>query len=61
MLSELQDERVLRFPSSGLDLAFDDESIDAVNDVWRRIVGDGEGAGQFLVFEDRESYDNDDE
>lgn len=57
-LSPLQNERVLSFPASGLDLAFDDEIIDGVKDVWRRIVGDGEDAGEFLVFEDRESYDD---
>ena len=59
VLSSIQDERILRFPTSALDLAFDDESIHDVKDIWRRIVGDGEDAGDFLVFEDRESYDND--
>lgn len=61
VLSSIQDDRVLRIPTSGLDLAFDDGNIDAVKEVWRQIVGEGEDAGEFLVFEDRESYADDDE
>lgn len=60
-LSTIQDERILRIPPTGLDLAFDDESIEGVKDVWRKIVGDGEDVGEFLVFEDREGNADDDE
>ena len=50
-------DHVLRFPPSSLDLAFDDSVFDNVKDVWEKIVGDD--AGDFLVFQDREVYDDD--
>lgn len=40
-----------------MDLAFDDKILDDVKEVWQKIVG--EDAGEFLVFQDREQYDDD--
>jgi hypothetical protein len=48
---------VIRFPPPSLDLAFDDTVLENVKEVWQKIVGD-EG-GEFLVFQDREVYDDD--
>jgi hypothetical protein len=39
-----------------MDLAFDDSMLDRVQDVWKKIMG--EEAGEFLVFQDREVYDD---
>lgn len=50
-------EHALSVPPSSMDLAFDDTILDNVKSVWRKIVG--EGGGEFLVFQDRESYDDD--
>ena len=41
-----------------MDLAFDDSIFDNVREVWKQIMGDG--AGEFLVFQDREPVDDDD-
>jgi hypothetical protein len=51
-------DHVLRFPPPPMDLAFDDTTFDHVKDVWKKIMGDD--AGEFLVFQDREVYDDDD-
>ncbi|RMZ74212.1 rab geranylgeranyl transferase escort [Pyrenophora seminiperda CCB06] len=47
-------DNVLRFPPASMELAFDDQMLDNVKDVWRKI--EGENAGEFLVFQDREDY-----
>lgn len=47
---------ILKFPPSPLDLAFDDKVLENVKAIWQKIVG--EDAGEFLVFQDRESYDD---
>jgi hypothetical protein len=52
-------EHLLRFPPQSLDLAFDDSTFDNVEEVWQKIMG--ADAGDFLVFQDREAYDDDDE
>jgi hypothetical protein len=52
-------EHFVRFPPQSLDLAFDDSTFDNVKEVWRKIMG--ADAGEFLVFQDREAYDDDDE
>jgi len=52
------EEHVVRFPPQSLDLAFDDSTFDHVKRVWEKIMGDE--AGEFLVFQDREAYDDDD-
>lgn len=52
-------DHVLNFPPAPLDLAFDDSVLDRVKDVWQKIMGDD--AGEFLVFEDREAYVDEDE
>jgi hypothetical protein len=52
-----EDEHVLRFPPPSMDLAFDDAILDNVKGVWQSIVGEEDG--EFLVFQDREQYDDD--
>ncbi|KAF2629534.1 FAD/NAD(P)-binding domain-containing protein [Macroventuria anomochaeta] len=50
-------EHILGFPPPSMDLAFDDALLDNVKEVWQKIVG--EDGGEFLVFQDREVYDDD--
>jgi hypothetical protein len=50
-------DHVIRFPPPSMDLAFDDTVLDTVKEVWQKIVGDD--AGEFLMFQDREVYDDD--
>ncbi len=50
-------EHVLKFPPPSMDLAFDDTILANVKSVWRKIVG--EEGDEFLTFQDRESYDDD--
>lgn len=50
-------EHILNFPPPSMDLAFDDAILDNVKDAWQKIVG--EDAGDFLAFQDREVYDDD--
>ncbi|KAF1836014.1 hypothetical protein BDW02DRAFT_617309 [Decorospora gaudefroyi] len=52
-------DHVLRFPPPSFDLTFDDRVLDNVKDVWQKIVG--EDTGDFLVFQDREAYTDEDE
>ncbi|KAF2848760.1 rab geranylgeranyl transferase escort protein-like protein [Plenodomus tracheiphilus IPT5] len=47
---------ILSFPPPSLDLAFDDTVLDNVKEMCRKILGDD--AGDFLVFQDREVYDD---
>jgi hypothetical protein len=49
-------KRFLSFPHPSMDLAFDDTILDNVKEVWQKIVG--EDGGEFLVFQDREQYDD---
>ena len=58
MLPTGNDHYVLRFPPPSPDLAFDDNIFDHVKEVWEKIMA-GEG-GDFLVFQDREVYDDED-
>jgi hypothetical protein len=51
------DDHILRFPPPSMDLAFDDTIFERVKVVWERIMGSD--AGEFLVFQDREVYDDD--
>lgn len=53
----VENEHILRFPPPSMDLAFDDEILDNVKEMWQRIAGEGDG--EFLVFQDREQYDDD--
>lgn len=50
-------DRIVRFPPPSMDLAFDDMVLENVREVWQKIVGDD--GGEFLVFQDREVYDDD--
>lgn len=52
-------DHILRFPPSSLDLAFDDAVLDSVKDMWQRVAGDD--SGEFLVFQEREAYADDEE
>jgi hypothetical protein len=50
-------DNLLHFAPVSMDLAFDDVVFDHVKDVWQKITG--ADAGDFLVFQDREVYDDD--
>jgi hypothetical protein len=50
-------DHIVCFPPPPMDLAFDDTIFDRVKDVWQKIVGND--AGEFLVYQDREVYDDD--
>jgi len=50
-------DHALLFPPVPLDLASVDSVLDHVKGAWRRIMGDEDG--EFLVFADRETYDDD--
>ena len=50
-------DHALLFPPVPLDLASVDSALDHVKGAWRRIMGDE--VGEFLVFADRETYDDD--
>lgn len=50
---------VLEFPPSSLDPIFDDDILEQVKEIWKRIIGqpnpnESETAVDFMVFEDRE-------
>jgi len=49
---------VVRFPPSSMDVVFDDQVLGNVRDVWQKIVGEDVGE-EFLVFQDREEYPED--
>jgi hypothetical protein len=48
---------------ASLDLAFNDEILQAVEDQWKTIIAGNNGAveGSFMQFEDREGMSNDDD
>jgi hypothetical protein len=48
---------------ASLDLAFNDEILQAVEDQWEAIMADGNSVveGSFMQFEDREAMNNDDD
>ncbi|KAL4997056.1 GDP dissociation inhibitor [Aspergillus recurvatus] len=50
-------DNVIRFPAPSLDLAFDDSTIDLVKDAWSIIIGDEASPDEFMMFDDRENYD----
>lgn len=50
-------KHILVFPPPSMDLAFDDAILDNVKDVWKKIMD--EDGGDFLLFQDREQYDDD--
>jgi len=49
--------QVLSFAPPSMDLAFDDSIFDNVKSIWQKITGEEDG--EFLVFQDREVYDDD--
>ncbi|KEZ39374.1 hypothetical protein SAPIO_CDS10075 [Scedosporium apiospermum] len=57
------DGTIITLPSPRLDLAFDDASLDPIRETWdavNRILGEGD-PGDYMMFEDREGVDEDDE
>ncbi|KAI0521095.1 rab protein geranylgeranyltransferase component A [Xylaria bambusicola] len=52
---------VFEFPSPSLSLAFDDGSLDAVQEAWKLIMKDEGIDDAFMQFEDREGVDDDDD
>ncbi|KAL4805808.1 hypothetical protein BDV18DRAFT_13358 [Aspergillus unguis] len=50
---------IIKFPPPSLDLAFDDSTLDLVKDAWAIVMGDEASTDEFMKFEDRESYDDD--
>lgn len=50
-------QQVLGFAPPSMDLAFDDSIFDNVKAIWQKITG--EECDEFLVFQDREVYDDD--
>ncbi|KAJ5932022.1 hypothetical protein N7516_006511 [Penicillium verrucosum] len=42
------------FPPSGLDLAFEDDTLDLVKQAWRKVVGDEVDDADFMMFDDRD-------
>lgn len=56
---DAEEEKYITFPSSSLDLAFDENILDSVKAAWQKITG---GQPQdFLVFEDRNPIGDDDD
>ncbi|EMD64129.1 hypothetical protein COCSADRAFT_26322 [Bipolaris sorokiniana ND90Pr] len=51
-------EKIIRFPPPPMDLAFDDGVLDNVKSVWEKVTG--QEGGEFLRFQDREAYTDDD-
>lgn len=51
-------DRVISFPPPSVDLAFDDQILDLVQEVWARIMGDEAADHDFMNFEDREGADD---
>jgi Rab proteins geranylgeranyltransferase component A len=49
------------FPSPSLNLAFKDEDLDAVKTAWKLVMGDEANEDDYMVFDDREGADADDE
>lgn len=58
MLPDHAVRQTLTFPPAPLDLANVDPTLEHVKSVWQTIMGDD--AEEFLVFADRETYDDDD-
>lgn len=52
-------DNVICFPPSGLDLAFEDATLDMVKEAWKLIMGDGFSEDEFMKFEDREAVQDD--
>jgi hypothetical protein len=44
-----------------VDLAFNDGMLDTIEQEWRNIVGNGDDAGEFMQFEERNAPGDDDE
>lgn len=50
---------VFSFPPPSLDLAFEDETVDMIQEAWVKIVGDEVAHDEFMIFEDREGASDD--
>lgn len=53
--------RVLTFPPTSLDLAFDDALVDSVRAVWRKTMDAEADDADFLRFEERQSIGDSDD
>ncbi|KAJ5171117.1 GDP dissociation inhibitor [Penicillium coprophilum] len=42
------------FPSSSLDLAFEDDTLELVKEAWKKVVGDEVDDADFMMFDDRD-------
>jgi len=51
---------IMSFPPASLDLAFDDDLIDGVEAVWKKIVASESDEVKFMQFEEREAVEEDD-
>ncbi|OTB04680.1 hypothetical protein M426DRAFT_150344 [Hypoxylon sp. CI-4A] len=49
------------FPSPSLSLAFDDESLAAVKDAWKLVMGTDAPEDEYMIFQDREGVGDDDD
>ncbi|KAI0839580.1 GDP dissociation inhibitor-domain-containing protein [Hypoxylon sp. FL0890] len=49
------------FPSPSLNLAFDDSCLGAVEDAWKLVMGQDASENEYMVFQDREGVDDDNE
>ena len=49
------------FPPPSLGLAFDDSDLDAVKTAWELVMGAEASQEEYMVFEDREGADAEDE
>ena len=63
LLYSLYYEQEQQASYASLDLAFNDEILQAVEDQWKTIMADDNGTleGSFMQFEDREGMNNDDD
>ena len=52
---------VFSFPPPSLGLAFDDSELDAVKTAWELVMGVEASQEEYMVFEDREGADAEDE
>lgn len=52
---------VFEFPSPSLGLAFDDESLDAVQEAWKLVLKDEATQDSYMKFDNREDMEDEDD
>jgi hypothetical protein len=60
-VTSLRSAAVFEFPSPSLSLSFDDSSLDPVKEAWKLVMKDEASEDAYMVFEDREGMDDDDD